>query len=203
MDHSESRPAGRPRDADADDRIIDAALAEYAEHGRAGYSLNGVARRAGVGKSSIYLRWPDKETLLVEAVHARSVAPDIDTGSLEGDLRALVGWLLQHFLTEAGWVAVRVSADRAEAAADEARPAAVGSQHTDTVDALWRRAAQRGEVGPGDGADIRAITRMMYGYLMLRVMRDREGVLAMSDGEREHEVEYVVGLLLRMLDRPG
>lgn len=201
MDGSESRPAGRPRDAAADGRIIDAALAEYAAHGRAGYSLNGVARRAGVGKSSIYLRWKDKETLLVDAVHARSSAPSIDTGSLRGDLHALVDWLLGHFLTEAGWVAVRISADRAEAGAEEARPVTVGAQHTDTIDALWRRAALRGEVGHGDGTDIRAITRMMYGYVLLRVMRDREGLLAMEPAERDAEAAYVVELLLRMLDR--
>lgn len=182
---------------------MDAALAEYAAHGRSGYSLNGVARRAGVGKSSIYLRWPDKERLLVDAVHARSVAPDIDTGTLRGDLQALVGWLIQHFLTEAGWVAVRVSADRAETGAGEAHPAALGAQHADTVDALWRRAASRGEVGPGHGSDIRAITRMMFGYLLLRVMRDREGLQAMGPAERDEEAAYVVGLLLRMLDGPG
>ena len=64
VDHSESRPAGRPRDADADDRIIDAALAEYAAHGRAGYSLNGVARRAGIRR----MGWSYGQTSLVCAI---------------------------------------------------------------------------------------------------------------------------------------
>ena len=163
MDHSESRPAGRPRDADADDRIIDAALAEYAAHGRAGYSLNGVARRAGVGKSSIYLRWRDKETLLVDAVHARADAPEVDTGTLEGDLLAVYSWLLQHFLTEAGWVAVRIAVDGAGEDATWAAPERVGAQHAMVLNQLWARATARGEIPGPDDSRVRIATRMMYG----------------------------------------
>ena len=162
MDHSESRPAGRPRDADADDRIIDAALAEYAAHGRAGYSLNGVARRAGVGKSSIYLRWRDKETLLVDAVHARADAPEVDTGTLEGDLLAVYSWLLQHFLTEAGWVAVRIAVDAAGAESAPAAPMTIGAQHAESLRRMWERATERGEIPGPDDPQVRLVTRMMY-----------------------------------------
>ena len=169
MDHSDSRPAGRPRDADADDRIIDAALAEYAAHGRAGYSLNGVARRAGVGKSSIYLRWRDKETLLVDAVHARADAPSVDTGSLEGDLLGVYSWLLQHFLTEAGWVAVRVAVEGAtDDATSWAAPQRLGAGHAAMLATVWQRAADRGEIPGPDDARVRVATRMMYGDLLLR-----------------------------------
>ena len=201
MDHSESRPSGRPRDADADDRIIDAALAEYAAHGRAGYSLNGVARRAGVGKSSIYLRWRDKETLLVDAVHARADAPIVDTGTLEGDLLAVYSWLLQHFLTEAGWVAVRIAVDGAGDDATWAAPERVGAQHAMVLNQLWSRAADRGEIPGPDDSRVRIATRMMYGDLLLRAMVDRPQLAALDEAGRAEESRFVVAMLLRMLGR--
>jgi len=200
VDHSDSRPAGRPRDADADDRIIDAALAEYAAHGRAGYSLNGVARRAGVGKSSIYLRWRDKETLLVDAVHARADAPSVDTGSLEGDLLGVYSWLLQHFLTEAGWVAVRVAVEGAtDDATSWAAPQRLGAGHAAMLATVWQRAADRGEIPGPDDARVRVATRMMYGDLLLRAMVDREHLGSLDEAGRAEEARFVVSMLIRLL----
>ena len=201
MDHSESRPAGRPRDADADDRIIDAALAEYAAHGRAGYSLNGVARRAGVGKSSIYLRWRDKDTLLIDAVHARTEVPTADTGTLAGDMKAIYAWLLEHFLTEAGWVAVRIAVDGAAEDATWAAPERVGAQHAMVLNQLWARATARGEIPGPDDSRVRIATRMMYGDLLLRAMVDRPQLAALDEAGRAEESRFVVAMLLRMLGR--
>ena len=74
------RSRGRPRTPGAEKRIIDAALEEYGEHGWSGFTMDGVARRAGVGKSTVYLRWQDKDTLLTDAVSSRSDdLGDVDT----------------------------------------------------------------------------------------------------------------------------
>lgn len=201
MNPPESRPAGRPRDADADDRIIDAALAEYAAHGRAGYSLNGVARRAGVGKSSIYLRWADKESLLVDAVHARAEAPSIDSGSLRGDLEAVVAWLLGHFLTEVGWVAVRVAIDGVETDVRGPTPEKIGAQHAHVIHDIWERAVTRGEVDPSQAETWRRVTRMMYGDLLLDAMLDRTRLRGLSDSDRAAEARDLVALMMRLLER--
>lgn len=201
MDRPDSRPAGRPRDADADDRIIDAALAEYAAHGHAGYSLNGVARRAGVGKSSIYLRWADKESLLVDAVHARAEAPSIDTGSVRGDLEAVVTWLLRHFLTEVGWVAVRIAIDGVQTDTSAPRPEKVGAQHAQVIHDVWERALSRGEVDPGDAGTWLRVTRMMYGDLLMDAMLDRARLRGLDDDERAREARDLVDLMMRLLQR--
>ncbi|HEY1968915.1 MAG TPA: helix-turn-helix domain-containing protein, partial [Pseudonocardia sp.] len=80
-------PAGRPRDPEVDNRIARAAVELFGELGWAGFSLEGVARRAGVGKASIYLRWQTKERLLTDALAARVTdIADADTGTLRGDL---------------------------------------------------------------------------------------------------------------------
>src|SRR5918911_454834 len=62
---------GRPRSARADEAIIDAVLDLLAEGPAAeSMSIESIAARAGVGKATIYRRWPNKEALVVDAVTA-------------------------------------------------------------------------------------------------------------------------------------
>lgn len=85
-----TRRPGRPRSSDADRVIIDATLAEYAEHGFGGMSVDAVAARAGVSKATIYRRYPSKIELVMAAVDAVASerAPVADSGSLRADLLA-------------------------------------------------------------------------------------------------------------------
>jgi AcrR family transcriptional regulator len=69
-----------------------ATLAELARVGYARMSMEAIARRAGVGKAAIYRRWPDKSALVVTVISAVA-ADDVevpDTGTLQGDVRALL-----------------------------------------------------------------------------------------------------------------
>lgn len=81
-------------DRSRDPVILDAALAELIEHGFTATNMNDIATRAGVGKAAIYRRWSSKAALIADAlVYWRpglleDDAPD--TGSLEGDLDAVV-----------------------------------------------------------------------------------------------------------------
>jgi len=66
-----ARPPGRPRSERAAKAIIDATLALLAEEGGvASVSIEAVAARAGVGKTTIYRRWPNKEALIIDALAA-------------------------------------------------------------------------------------------------------------------------------------
>jgi AcrR family transcriptional regulator len=70
-DQLAARPPGRPRSERADKAIVDATLALLAEEGGvAGVSIEAVAARAGVGKTTIYRRWPNKEALIIDALAA-------------------------------------------------------------------------------------------------------------------------------------
>ena len=102
-------PRGRPRDQHVTRAILDAMHALLSEGGD-GLSLESVARRARVSRPSIYKRWPSLAALLLDAtlearLKALSLAapeqafPVPDTGSLGGDLQALVVW--KHRLTRA------------------------------------------------------------------------------------------------------
>ncbi|TRW47485.1 TetR/AcrR family transcriptional regulator [Georgenia yuyongxinii] len=63
------RGPGRPRHADTEARAYRAVLELFGQKGWSGLSLDGVATHAGIGKSSIYLRWKDKRDLLMDALH--------------------------------------------------------------------------------------------------------------------------------------
>ncbi|MFI5493976.1 TetR/AcrR family transcriptional regulator [Actinoplanes sp. NPDC051859] len=88
---------GRPRDARAAEAILDAVTDLLGEGLSAdAISIEAVATRAGVGKATIYRRWPNKEALLIDAV-ARMKGPlPVPAGtSVREDLIMLVG-LARH-----------------------------------------------------------------------------------------------------------
>ena len=83
--------AGRPRSEHAERAIIIAALEEFAESGPDGLCIEKVATRAGVGKATIYRRWPGKEDLLLDALSALKVPLPRPRGeSVRDDLAALL-----------------------------------------------------------------------------------------------------------------
>jgi AcrR family transcriptional regulator len=85
------RRPGRPRSERADHAIIEAALALFAESGVDGLCIERVAARAGVGKATIYRRWPGKEDLLLDALAAlKTPLPEPQGHSAREDLVALL-----------------------------------------------------------------------------------------------------------------
>lgn len=86
-----TRKAGRPRSAESHQAIISATLELLAEEGFEAMSIEGIAARAGVGKTTIYRRWPSKNELVVDALDTlRTDISSIDTGSLRSDLFAIL-----------------------------------------------------------------------------------------------------------------
>jgi AcrR family transcriptional regulator len=86
---------GRPRSPAADRAILDATRQQLAELGYAGLTVEGVATRAGVAKTTVYRRWTAKADLVVDAVVEGVQAPlqPQPTGDGEAVVRALVAAL--------------------------------------------------------------------------------------------------------------
>jgi AcrR family transcriptional regulator len=86
-----ARGPGRPRDAGRDQAILAATLAILLERGYNALTIEGVAASAGVGRPTIYRRWPPKAALAVAAlVHSSRLAlPVRDRGSLRAELVAV------------------------------------------------------------------------------------------------------------------
>jgi AcrR family transcriptional regulator len=87
----ERRP-GRPRSAKADAAILEAAIDAFVDRGWDALTIEGVAARAGVSKSTIYRRYPCRVDLLLAAAQrlAQRREPVPDTGALRSDLVELV-----------------------------------------------------------------------------------------------------------------
>jgi AcrR family transcriptional regulator len=93
------RKPGRPRSAQAHKAIIDATLELLAEEGFQGLSIEAVAARAGVGKTTIYRRWPSKDELVMDAIRQVQIdIPVVDTGNFRNDLAALLKTAYQGFM---------------------------------------------------------------------------------------------------------
>ena len=79
--------------------VLAATLAELADTGYAALTVENIARRAGVHKTTIYRRWTDRESLVADVLGERIAVdfPIPDTGSVEADLRqlaqAFVAWV--------------------------------------------------------------------------------------------------------------
>ncbi len=67
------------------------------EVGFSALTVEGVATRAGVGKATIYRRWPSKLPLVIEAFGQLPGLEDVDTGNLVDDLNRMLKGYLQLF----------------------------------------------------------------------------------------------------------
>src|SRR6478609_4606795 len=195
--HGEPRRGrGRPRTPGAEERIIDAALEEYGEHGWAGFTMDGVARRAGVGKSTVYLRWQDKDSLLTEAVSTRSgELGAVDTGSMRGDLIQLAENLFRQFRDPAGWASLRITFDAAGAHERLGRfTEAVADVQVDAITRIVQRAVDRGEVAESVRPDW--ITACIYGAATMETLASRLIGTELTDEEIAQRSAEIIELVL-------
>ncbi|MER7280237.1 TetR/AcrR family transcriptional regulator [Dactylosporangium sp. NPDC000244] len=83
------RPGGRTARTRA--AVAEAVQAELLEFGYAGTTMERIAQRAGVAKTTLYRRWGSVGQLVVDLFGETAAAqiPPPDTGTLEGDLREL------------------------------------------------------------------------------------------------------------------
>lgn len=140
MVDTQSAGAGRPRDATIERRVLEETMRQFGARGWGGLSIDRIAAATGVGKASIYLRWDSKEDLVLAAMErVGPQASDVDSGSLEGDLRAMVEELLELYTSEVGAGVQRFNLD---ADAPSALVERLATFRADQVRA-WRRVIRR------------------------------------------------------------
>ncbi len=141
---------GRPRSVEADRAIVAATVELLAEEGYAGLSMEGVAARAGVGKTTIYRRWPCKSDLVVHSLQCVSEHDESapDTGRVRDDLVVFMGRMVDKLRrSEAGRImpGLLVELTRNPELARAFRQGFVEPRRLLVVEAL-RRGIDRGEV---------------------------------------------------------
>lgn len=187
---TERRKRGRPRDPEADGRILEAAAALILAHGFDNMTVDDVAARAKVGKATVYRRWAKKEDLAVAAMRRLYDAemPTPDTGSIREDLRLSFTDVLVFANSDAGAAYLRTSISES---VRDPRIAALYRAANDQAEAgareVFRRGIDRGEVRPD--VNVHAAVQLLAGVLLMRT-------LTAMPMPAESEVDSLVDLVL-------
>ncbi|UGS33838.1 putative HTH-type transcriptional regulator [Capillimicrobium parvum] len=170
MNDQTRRGPGRRRDPDARRRILEATVALVAERGYAGVTKEGVAARAGVGRTTIYRWWPSKGAVVLEALRGIFEVRAPDSGDTRGDLVAYARGVAETLTaTTYGAIVPGLAADLArdsELAADFRR-LCVAPTRASGIQAI-QRAVARGDL-PED-VDAELIIDIIGGVVFLRTL---------------------------------
>ncbi len=139
----------RPRvEGDREQEILDATLEVLSDVGYDRLTMDAVAARAKASKATLYRRWSNKVSLVIDAVHSTKTPTEMpDTGTLRGDL--LAAFCGTGGLTEPQGVAAFASVLTAmtlDAEFAEAFRTQIIEPKTQLSKAIWERARQRGEL---------------------------------------------------------
>ncbi|WP_249998176.1 TetR/AcrR family transcriptional regulator [Actinoplanes sp. M2I2] len=179
---------GRPRDPEVDRRIARAAMDLFGEAGWAGFAMEAVARRAGVGKASLYLRWSTKEALLTHALRVSLPhVSDVDTGTLRGDLNELATQILDVYAGPSSRAAIRLMLEGRAIPGVAENYAATRKAQTLAARAIVRRGMSRGELSPA--VSVTLLLETLIGGAMMHALT------APPDGSAAH-ARKLVGFLL-------
>ena len=170
------RRPGRPRDARADEAIMDAAVAVLADRGPAGFTVDEVASRAGCGKATVYRRWRSRAELLFETAKRLGLEPPVvDNGSLRADLVELLSTLARKMRdTPAGRILPGIVAEASVEPGMRRILAKFIADRRDRPREVMERGIARGEL-PAD-ADVELILDLLGGTIMYRELIAREVV---------------------------
>jgi AcrR family transcriptional regulator len=168
---------GRPRSTAADLAIVHATIDILLKDGYDGLTMAGVAQRAGVSTATLYRRYESKVDLVVgcittlkEEAHER-----IDTGSLVGDIRALVVDGCTAFTSEtAGLMKALIGEVQRNPELGMAVRERIVSHRTHPGHRLIERAVERGEIP--QPADAELAIQMIMGPFVFRTLVSGEPV---------------------------
>jgi AcrR family transcriptional regulator len=155
--------------------VIRATFEELAEVGFAALSIDDVARRAGVNKTTVYRRWPTKEDLVTTALLA---LPDEyfampDTGTIRGDLKELASRTARIFQAVEGRAMMRIlffEGKLTQLAHVEAHFAA--KREATGMPAVLNRAIARGELPLG--FDQQMLGDILLGTIVCKALADKK-----------------------------
>ncbi len=140
-----------PRVVESRRRVHDAALAELVEVGYGGLTMDGIALRAGVARSTVYRHWPDVREVVVSALEARSTQPPRELSEAPRErVVALVRHLIEALGGRGGSLAIAL------AAAAEAEPALARIHHADSARRFSALVAAVADTDPEVDAELAA-----------------------------------------------
>lgn len=171
----EQRPGGRAARVRAD--VLQAAADVLMEVGYDKMSVEEVAVRAGVHKTTVYRRWPTKAELISDSlrVHSAQAVPIPDTGTVLGDLQAFAREIVANIGSEDGTrrsrsiVAAATTSDELTAGLHR-----FWAERLSLSSAIVERAIERGELPPQ--TDPNLIIETLIGPLWVRLLLTGEPI---------------------------
>lgn len=157
--------------------VLDATIELLSEMPYDALTVEEVAARAGVHKTTVYRRWPTKLELVTDATLTRSeqAVPIPDTGSLQGDLQALARSVAANIGSDAGGRMTRSIVGAAATSPDVAKGLPLfWSERLGLAGAVVDRAIARGELPPG--TDGHLLIETLIGPLYVRLLLTGEPV---------------------------
>ena len=168
---AEKKSPGRPRSAASHEAMLKAALELLAEVGFEAMSMDAIAARAKVGKTTIYRRYRSKDELVADAIE--SIREEVlipNTGSLWGDIDAIIENAAQITFTPLGRQAVAMILS--SASANESFAKIYKTRYLEPRRAAFatviERAKQRGELA--DEIDAGLIFDTMSGIMLFAML---------------------------------
>lgn len=185
------RKRGRPRDPEADQRILAAASGLLLERGFDSMTVDEVASRAKVGKATVYRRWAKKEDLAVAAMSElyKGQMPIPDTGSFREDVRQAYRDTVRFANSPAGAAFLRATV--VECARDPRIAALYRTASAEIIASaarMYQRGIARGEVRAD--VDVEYASTLLGGMLAHRI-------ITAQPMPREEDVDRMVDVLLR------
>ena len=171
------KAAPDPRVLVSRERVLTATLDLLVEAGLGELTIDDISRRSGVAKTTIYRHWAGRSALVIDACSRLTDGQEAppDTGSLDGDLRAVLTGIAD-LLGTARWSSILPSI--IDAAEHDPEFAAMHSRiqrgHAAPLRAALDRAALREEIPPA--ADRNAIAAALLGPLFYRRWFSREQI---------------------------
>jgi AcrR family transcriptional regulator len=162
-------PRGRPRDENARQAVLIAAMELMQFGGLRAASVDQIAERSGVSKTTIYKWWPNKTAVAVDAFYEQLMydSPVPDTGSAAQDFRLLLRGVMAFYDSPLGTIYAQLIGESQfyPDERDRIRERQVAMRRV-AVREIWDRGVVRGELDPE--VDPEVVIDLIFGSAMYR-----------------------------------
>lgn len=177
-----SQKRGRPRSEDIDAAVISAAIHLFEENGYKATSLEAIAAQAGIGRPTLYRRWPNKAALAAAVYETLVPMPDLPPAPFGDRLRHLTRHVFAAYRNSpaAAILAGLIVEGQTDETSQDAFEAHYFTPRRTRIVALFDQAKTAGEIEAD--ADIALLVDAYVGAIWVRVLT-RSGGLKNSDAD--------------------
>ena len=193
-----SKTRGRQRSEESEDAILCATLQLLKKKPLRDITIEEIARKAGVGKATIYKWWPSKAYVALDAFLRKMnrMVPTPDTGSAESDLKEQLHYLIAFYTSPTGRI---MGQFLAEAQSDSEFAALFRERflqpRREIAGVIFDRGLKRGEI---DGTlDRELVLDLIYGPVIYRLL------IIQTPFEQERAEAMVSALFRGLRKRPS